>query len=261
MPTPFTHLYAAQAALTDPLIPESTRQFLNEHQRAYLLGSVVADGHFLAKLRRADTHFYSYDEPITVTPWRVMFMRYPRLWLASDADPRAFLAGYVFHLTLDEVWTMEMLAAHFGHGQWGTQQQRFLMLHVMLIGMDERDLGLLDERSWSAMHESTPGDWLPFLPAPALREWGDLMYDQVKPNGYSKTFDIIAPRVGMTPDELRTLMLDHERAERELWVHIPRETLAQVEARMVEAAREQLLTYLHESAKQPTLYDSENAEQ
>ena len=250
MPTPFTHLYAAQAALTDPLIPEATRQFLNQHQRAYLLGSVVADGHFLAKLRRDETHFYTYDHPITVTPWRVLFERYPTLWNAAAADHRAFLAGYTFHLTMDEVWTMDMLSVYFANGQWGDRQQRFLMLHVMLIGMDERDLGLLDERSWSAMHEATPGDWLPFLPPLVLREWGDLMYEQVKPNGYSKTFDIIAPRVSLTADELRALMLDHERAERELWVHIPHSTLEQIEARMVESAREQMLAYLHESEKQ-----------
>ncbi len=145
---------------------------------------------------------------------------------------------------------MDMLSVYFANGQWGDRQQRFLMLHVMLIGMDERDLGLLDERSWSAMHEATPGDWLPFLPPLVLREWGDLMYEQVKPNGYSKTFDIIAPRVSLTADELRALMLDHERAERELWVHIPHSTLEQIEARMVESAREQMLTYLHESEKQ-----------
>lgn len=247
MPTPFTHLYAAQAALDDALIPPDTRQFLSDHINAYLLGSVVADGHFLAKLRREETHFYTYDHPITLTPWRVMFERHPSLHHAADDDQRAFLAGYAFHLTMDEVWTTDMLGVYFARGDWGTHRQRFLMLHVMLIGMDERDEALLDARSQTAMHSVEPGEWLPFLSPTTLREWADLMYRQIKPHGRSETLDIIAPRVSLTTQELRHVLDDHERAERELWAHIPHSALADVEAKMIASARDQMLAYLQES--------------
>lgn len=251
MPTPFTHLYAAQAALDDPRLPQ--RALLVENQAAYLLGSVVADAHFLAKLRRDETHFYTYDHPITTPPWRVMFDKYPTLWNADADDQRAFLAGYAFHLSMDEVWTRDMLGEFFAHGEWGTRQQRFLMLHVMLIGMDERDLAKLDERSVSAMASMTttdtrPGEWLPFMNAATCREWGALIHRQIKPGGHSETFDIIAPRVGMTPEQLREVQDDHARAERELWAHIPHATLAEIEVRMVNHAHEQMAVYLEESA-------------
>lgn len=244
MPTPFMHLYAAQAALDDPRLPDDARRLINAHRDAYLLGSVVADGHYLAQLRRDETHFYTYEQPITVTPWRVMVGQYAPLRHAASDDQRAFLAGYAFHLTMDEVWTMDMLRVYFAHGEWGTRQQRFLMLHVMLIEADERDRTRLDARSWAAMRDVQPGDWLPFLSAPIMREWADMMYRQIKPDGRSETFDVLAPRVGMTPDDLRAVLRDGERTERDLWAHIPRSVLAQVEARMVESACEQMAAYL-----------------
>lgn len=247
MPTPFTHLSAAQAALTDPLVPAEIRGWLIDHADAYLLGSVVADAHFLAKLRRDETHFYSYDRPITLTPWRVMLNQYPTLTRAVDDEQRAFLAGYAFHLTMDEVWTLDMLHVHFAHGDWGTRHQRFLMLHVMLIGMDERDLARVEARAVAAMRDAQPGEWLPFLSASVLREWAEIMHRQIKPDGHSETYEIIAPRVGMSPDELYAVLRDHARAEVELWAHIPRSTLAAVETRMIASAREQMLAYLQES--------------
>lgn len=247
MPTPFSHLVAAQSILDDPAVAPDVRRLINDHAAAFLLGSVVADGHFLGKLRRDETHFYSYDRPITLTLWRVMFEKYPSLWHAADEDQRAFLAGYVFHLTMDEVWTMDMLHVYFAQGEWGTREQRFLMLHVLLIDMDERDQALLDDRSFAAMLDVQPGEWLTFMSASVLRQWADLMYRQIKPAGRSETLDIIAPRVGMTPAELRAVLDDHARAERELWAHIPRAALAQIESRMRDRARAEMLTYLQQT--------------
>jgi hypothetical protein len=246
MPTPFTHLYGAQAALSDPLIPAEARRLLNDHAGAYLLGSVIADAHYLAKLRRDETHFYTYDQPITRTPWRVMLDQHPALRRTADDDQRAFLAGYAFHLTMDEVWTMDMLSVYFAHGAWGTRQQRFLMLHVLLIGMDERDLARIEARSVEALRDVQPGAWLPFLPQPVLRQWAEMIHRQIKPDGHSQTYEIIAPRVGMSPDQLRALMRDQARAEVELWANIPRATYAHIEARMFASAREQMLAYLQE---------------
>src|SRR5271170_1852458 len=77
MPTPFTHLYYAQRLLSDPAVPAEQRALLNSYRSAYLLGSVVADAHGLAGMKREDTHFYAFDRPMEDHPWRVMMTQYP----------------------------------------------------------------------------------------------------------------------------------------------------------------------------------------
>src|SRR3990172_4091204 len=108
MPTPFTHLLTAQRLLTDPAVPEEQRALLNARRSAYLLGSVVADAQVLCGLKREETHFYSFEREMEDHPWRIMLARYPVLQSAHDPAWRAFLAGYVMHLSMDEIWSLEM---------------------------------------------------------------------------------------------------------------------------------------------------------
>ena len=247
MPTPFTHLVAAQRVLTDPALPDADRALLGAHSDAFLLGSVVADGHYLCGLKREETHFYTYDSAITLTPWRVMLEQYPALRSARDADQRAFLAGYVFHLSMDETWTVDMLLPHIALGGWGTRTQRFLMMHLMIIQTDERDHAAIDGRAVRAMHSAAPQDWLPFMDDASLRAWGDLMHRQIEPGGRSETLDIVAPRVNMTVEQVRAMRDSPELLECELWHNVPREVLAGVEARMFDHARAQMIAYLRET--------------
>ena len=248
MPTPFTHLVAAQRVLTDPQVADADRALLQAHSDAFLLGSVVADGHFLCGLKREETHFYSYDRDITLTPWRVMMAQYPTLWSARNDELRAFLAGYVFHLSIDESWTVDMMIPQFALGDWGTRAQRFLMMHLMLIEMDERDHAAIDALSVRAMHDAAPHNWLPFMDDASLRAWGDLKHRQIEPGGRSETLDILAPRVNMTVEQVRVMLDSPELLECELWRNVPRDVLADVEARMVAHARAQMIAYLRESS-------------
>ena len=105
MPTPFTHLASAQRLLDDEGWSAPGRAFLRAHAAAFLLGSIAADGHACSDLRREDTHFYTYDRPITTPPAAVMLSRYPVLLAPVSAGQRAFVAGYVGHLALGELWT------------------------------------------------------------------------------------------------------------------------------------------------------------
>ena len=146
MPTPFTHLHYAQRLLSDPAVPAAQRALLNTQRGAYLLGSVSADAQMLAGLKRDDTHFYSFDVPMEDHPWRVMTKRYPELLAVRDPAQRAFVAGYVMHLSMDEIWSLQMTGPEFAEREWASRIQRFLMLHILLISLDERDLKLLDPR-------------------------------------------------------------------------------------------------------------------
>lgn len=241
MPTPFTHLLTAQRALADaPAI-------LTDHAGAFLLGSVVADAHGLAKLKREDTHFYAYDKPMEQTPWRLMLARNPSLRSPDDAAQTAFVAGYVLHLAMDEVFSLDMMRPYFGLGEWSTRFFRFYMLHIMLSWMDERDQALLDPALNQAMGEVKVGEWLPFFPKSALVAWRDLMWRQLRPGGVSETLAIMAPRVSKEPAELRAVLDDPDKVDRWLWANVPQADLARVEDKMNAYALAQMGEYLRKA--------------
>lgn len=246
MPTPFTHLRTAESLLSDPAVPAVDRALLNAHRPAYLLGSVIADAHAICGLQRPDTHFYAYDRPIEDRAWRVMLQCYPSLEAARDPAQRAFLAGYVMHLSMDELWSQEMISAQFAAREWGTQRQRFLMLNILLIGMDERDQARLDPSMSADLHDVEPHDWLPFMNDANLRAWGEMIYRQLKPGGVSETLAICGERVGKSPAELRAILDSPEQLRADLWANVPPEVAASVETRMNAFARDQMIVYLAE---------------
>lgn len=244
MPTPFTHLRYAERALSDPALSSAARDLLEASLPEYLVGSVVADAQGLANLRREVTHFYTYDRPIDPMPWVIMFDHHPALRAPDDPAERAYVGGYVFHLAMDAYWTTFMTGPEFGQREWAPRGQRFLMLHLMLITMDERDMQALNEALSLRFGDAQPGDWLPFLPHDAVTGWQGIIYQQIKPGGISETFDVLAPRVGMTPAELKAVLDDRERVERDLWANVPRDLLAQREREMYAFALETLNIYL-----------------
>jgi hypothetical protein len=243
MPTPFSHLSAARTLLEDRAIAAPVRAELEKEIGAFLLGSIAADGYYLANapLRREDTHFFSYERPLEDQPWRLMLTRHPRMASAVGAA-RAFAAGYVAHLAMDEVWWLRMMRPHFGEREWADRSYRFLMLNIILTVMDERDEAAA-RREVSALQSAEPAAWCPFLPDQALIAWRDLIAAQIAPDGVSQTLPILAPRVGKTELELRRMLDDAPLLEADLWAHVPRELLGTVEAAMLAHARESLCAY------------------
>lgn len=245
MPTPFTHLQVAQQLLADSAIPESVRYELGAERSAFLLGNIAADARTQSGLKRADTHFYHYDQPLTDHPWRVMLARYPALLQPHSPAQRAFVAGYVAHLALDEVWTLHMLVPLFFEQQWaGDDQFRFFMLHVILVYMDERDYALLEAWQPGELAATVPADWLPFMANTDLIGWRDFIHQQLA--GESQTLAILGKRVNKSGAEFRAVLDSPERLQADLWANVPRHTLEQVEGQMYTFAREQMQHYLRE---------------
>jgi len=247
MPTPFTHLETAQRLLNDEHIPPAVRDVLAAEAPAFLLGNIAADARVESGLKREDTHFYSYDKGISDHPWRVMMNLHHDLETAQSPAQRVFLAGYVAHLSIDEWWSLHMLGPHFAGRDWAPRPTRFLMLHVLLISMDERDYNRLLPWQYETLCAAQPEDWLPFMSDTILRGWRDFVARQIAPDGGSETLDVLGARIDKQPAELRAILDSPERLEADLWAHIPPALLAEVEAGMYTHARAQLLTYWEES--------------
>ncbi|MCC6614382.1 MAG: zinc dependent phospholipase C family protein [Anaerolineae bacterium] len=244
MPTPFTHLAVAQRLLDDPEVSNSARAFLLHQRPAFLLGNIAADARISDGVTRESTHFFAYDRPIETHPWRVMFAQHPALEHVSSEAQQAFLAGYVAHLSMDEIWSLEMVRPYFADGTWANRRQRFLMLHVILIYMDERDYDLLSSWQQSTLCAAQPQHWTPFLSDSALEDWRDFIGGQMPPAGDSQTLQVLGERLNMEPAELRVILDDDQRMRDDLWSNVPRTLLTEVETHMYDHARAQMMIYL-----------------
>lgn len=244
MPTPFTHLACARRLLDEGVLPGAQRELLRGHLPAFMLGSIAADGHTGTGIRREDTHFYSYDGVIETPPAQVMLTRYPELTAPEGDDQRAFVAGYVGHLAVDEAWAESMMRPWFIDAAWGSSADRFLALNLLLIGLDERDRAQLGSMPAEALSQAEPQHWLPFLPDAALCDWRAVIVRQLAPGAASETLRIISPRVGLSETELRALADSPAGINARLWAYVPRAALMETEAQMNGLAREQVRGYL-----------------
>jgi hypothetical protein len=249
MPTPFTHLETAQRFLADEQLSPDQRALLTAERGAFLLGSIAADARIGAGVPRETTHFYAYDRPIEERPWRVMMQRYPALHTTHSPAQRAFLAGYVAHISIDEYWTLNMVRPYFVKREWNTDSRdfRFLMLHIILSYMDERDLSLLEAWQYESLCAAEPSEWLPFMSDETLVGWRNFIGEQIAPGGESRTLALFGERIGKHADELRAILDSPEQMQHGLWDNVPPDDLARVEAEMYAFAREQMRLYLEEN--------------
>ncbi|MBE2182848.1 MAG: zinc dependent phospholipase C family protein [Anaerolineae bacterium] len=248
MPTPFTHLAYAQRLLTDDELPENARQLLQSQRPAFLLGSIAADAQTVHQLNREITHFYNYDQPLEVPPYQIMLRQFPELALPVTLSQRAFIAGYVFHLSIDEIWSVEMIHPYFVMQEWGTKLERFLALQLLLITMDERDRESLLTVTIGELTEAQPSRWLPFIADDLLVKWRDLITLQLLPGGHSQTLEIVCERapttLQLTPGRLRDMLDSPVTMEQKLESHVPQSAVLSIETQMYQQSRERLIAML-----------------
>jgi hypothetical protein len=252
MPTPFTHLNAAQRFLADTSVPQSLRVFLETYLGAFLMGNFSPDAHHVTQgqLKREDTHFFEYREKVDPPAIQALLKTYPTLnaSLTHTPEQAAFVAGYIAHLIVDQIWCEAMLFPHFYVARWRDLEHSKIALHCIITSMDMRDYEKLNGHHYRALKSAHPQNWLPFLSDIALQTWSDMVTEQFNPNGgKSKTLEILGKRIKMTAEEFQALMVSEERLQTELWDYIPKTVLAHTEEAMYQAMRASIMTYLEGS--------------
>jgi hypothetical protein len=247
MPTPFTHLAYAQRLLKSADSPWVLSNPAAELP-AFLLGTIAADAIVPAPDPRAATHFYTYTQPMRDHPWRVMLDQNPNLMQTNDPALAAFVRGYVFHLAMDEYWSRELLGPYFANGTWGSSRaERFYVLHLLLIAMDERDVRTLSPRTADTLRQCQPHGWLSFIDDATLCSWRDFIAHQI--TGQSETLSILGARVGRSPQELRRVLDSPDQMHALLYQHLTPSFLADFEQRMYDFACEQLAVFARQGSR------------
>lgn len=243
MPTPFYHLRFARDLLAAGGLPP----LLPREWPAFCLGNIAPDVQTLTGQPRAATHFFDVPMRDLTPAWRVMFEHHPSL-----ADPAglpsaraAFLAGYLCHLALDQLWIARIFDPIFGESAgWSTFRQRLFLHNVLRIYLDRIDLPTLQEGVGATLRQAQPENWLPFLADHALCRWRDFVADQLADGAVSQTVEVFASRMNLAPTDFEFLLQSPAAMQAHIFDRLPQSSLADFRARGLAHCRDIVLGYL-----------------
>ena len=177
MPPIFFHMAAARdieggvknAALTD-------------EAGAYYLGATTPDIRVLTRGDRRDTHFFDLDRLEHQDSVDAFFKSYGHLADAGRLDPqtRAFVAGYITHLVLDEIYIESMYRPHFGQlSALGGNDQANMMDRLLQYELDRQRREQREDVDAirAALSECSLAVDVGFLDSETLRRWQEVAID------------------------------------------------------------------------------------
>jgi hypothetical protein len=228
VPTPFYHLVVAEAVLAHPALDASLRDALRAQRGAFLFGNTAPDVQTVSGQTREATHFFSFPPDPRQSAGATLLATHRELARpeALEASHAAFVAGYLAHLRLDELWIHEVFAPYFGReARWGADFRERLLLHnVVRTHLDLLDVPHLQGWAGAQVRGARPRQWLPFTADEHLLTWRDLLADQLEPGAPVHTVEIFAERMRVPPDVIHALLGPEALAER-VWRHMPEERL------------------------------------
>jgi hypothetical protein len=222
MPTPVMHLALAEEILRKGDLAPPTHRLLSLQRGPFLLGNTAPDVQTVSGQPRDETHFYSIPRTTDRPAYEALFAAHPELMRVSFLPPTqvAFVAGYVAHLVLDELWLDDIFLRYFGGRQdWGTWSERSFLHNVLRTWMDRRDLRQLNGTVAMALRVAEPQGWLPFVEDGHLREWRDWLVDQLTSGNGVQTAEVFAQRMGVPVAEVEAMLRSPQQMEARVFSH------------------------------------------
>jgi hypothetical protein len=245
MPTPFYHLSFARDLADLGALPA----VLREAWPAFCLGNIAPDAQTLTGAPRTTTHFFDVPMHDLTPAWQTMFSRHPDL--ADPAclapDRAAFLAGYICHLALDQLWIAEIFDPIFGEAAtWSSFQRRLFLHNVLRVHLDRIDLPGLQAGpgAGATLKQARPEAWLPFLPDPLLGRWRDFVADQLADGAAAQTVEVFAARMNLAPAEFESLLKSPAAMQEQIFDRLPAASLAGFRTRGLAHCQAVLSGYL-----------------
>ncbi len=250
MPTPFYHLALAEEILEDASLPASVQQLLRSEVPAFLLGNTAPDVQTLSGQPREATHFFEVPMRDRRPARDRMFAAWPELSYASELAPnrRAFLAGYLCHLLLDQLWIGNLFEPVFGpDATWGTFPERLYLHNVLRVYLDRQLVPNLPEGIAGWLRHAQPMAWLPFVTDGHLHAWRDFLAGQLEPGASNKTVEVFAARMGRDPSDFDALLASPADLERRLFSRVSRDDLARFRAEGLAGSLRMIADYVSEA--------------
>lgn len=247
MPTPIQHLVMADDILADAALLPAARDRLVAQRGAFLLGTIAPDAQSVSGQTREATHFFTPPSADPRPAHEVMLVEYPQLARANKLPPAqaAFIAGYIQHLTLDELWIEHVFGPHFGMGvEWGTFRERLLIHNILRTWLDQRDRVRLNCSTSAALLRVEPHGWLPFVSDAHLTAWRDEIALQLRPGAPVHTVKVFAARLNVPPAEFRRILESPDDMQRRVFAHLSPNSLARFYADALQVSVRRITDYV-----------------
>ncbi len=245
MPTPFQHLTYAWDMLQHPALPE----LLRAHAGAFALGHTAGDVQSVSGQPRHETHFYVFPPTGHPRAAQAMLERYPALRDLSRLTPEhiAFIAGYIAHLSWDEVWAWKVyIPCYLESGLWSDRLQRALHHNALRVRLDRAAQRRL--QTWPDLPDLLalvqPQQWLPFVEDAMLARWRDWLVVQLRDPAQVETAQVFAARMGVSLQELDAAIERQEQGADAHILHCVNPAMARYEREAFADALRAVLDYL-----------------
>ena len=220
---------------------------------AYYLGSTAPDMRILMRVDRRLTHFFDLDDFGEQDSVARMFEAHPELGdaVSLDAGMRAFVAGYVTHLLMDEHYIQSVYRVCFGErSPLGGDLWANVLDRALQYEMNRRELGddaaLADVRAAIDASQSAVGT--PFIDDALWPEWRDFTrgITRQRPDWerFPRVMRIHLRRAGYSEERIEELGEDPPKIVSEAIGHVSEERVARYAEEATELAFDRLREYL-----------------
>ena len=226
MPTPVMHLALAEEILRGDALSPSARRLLIQQRGSFLLGNTAPDVQTISGQTREETHFYAIPRTADRPAHEALFAAHPVLARAEPFPPAqaAFIAGYIAHLLLDELWLDDIFRRYF-LPDWSPLRERLFLHNVLRTWMDRQDQQRLNGSVAAALRKAQPQGWLPFVNDEYLRAWRDWLVEQLGPGRSVQTAEVFAQRMGVPTADVEAVLESPQQMEVRVFCHIPQTAL------------------------------------
>ena len=146
---------------------------LDADMGTFLLGSTSPDIRAITRKRREDYHFAPLHFGSVGEGTEGLFSAHPDLKSSSvqDGPTRAFVAGYISHLIVDETWIVDVFRPYFGNpGVFGDDATGKVMDRALQLELD-RDARETVEATAADLSGATNGVSIDFIPRETMADW------------------------------------------------------------------------------------------
>ena len=227
--------------------------YIDADRGAYYLGSTAPDMRILMRVDRKLTHFFELGDFAPQDSIARMFEAHPELGDAVSLDPamRAFIAGYMTHLLMDEHYIQSIYRVYFGERSslggdlWANVLDRSLQYEMNRRELED-DAALADVRNAIDASQSAVG--VPFIDEELWPEWRDftrgITHQRPDFERFPRVMQIHLRRVGFSDERIEEIGNDPPQIINEAFEAVSEERVARYIEEATELAFDRLREYL-----------------
>jgi len=185
-----THIYIAQSAL-DKINDVSIRKY----EAFYLLGATAPDIKALSKIPREQSHFVQVNSFTNIGDGSRLLLKQNPYIKSVSGMYKAFWAGYISHLILDETWIIKMYRTKFAHSV-DKSNHDYLQIMDRAAQLHLDKIAYAHNHNWVKILDEIDCELqIPFIPNAKLDDWREFLISHIDAGFNWERINFMANRI------------------------------------------------------------------